>query len=710
MSQSFKALTLLFVTVILALSSCSSDTDDAVPTVRNKALPEVGGEIACPPPKGEKWIGPVDNNGEPICEAPVCPPPKGEKWIGPVDKNDEPICLEGAQDPRLAPPGRFLPNGTDEQIELPEDDPHATVCQPRPCVRGAVDWATSSAPDVVVTAFGDSYASGEGAPFKTRNRDDYYFDSSILTDDPQWAADYSSYEHPIVDPVYCHRSPRSTFARAMVDVHDAFPGVRLAWRSFACSGAVTGQVINESQTILKGITHRTGFEDDPARSWSYRPQFGAAQDWVNSLGEDRQSSIVYLNIGGNDAGFGDAISTCSTATQCHLEDWDRTDERATILNFGRIAREEIPNLLLDLNTALDEQAWFRGDFSQRRWTNGQVVYTVAPNIAFAEGRACGADHDPVRNHGQEEFLRERGDAAYTEAYDIAILAFLSEELAQEAGELARSAARNVARTTALYLYMPGRMSSIPESFLSSAEVDFLWTTIGIPLQASMRSQGAANNWQVVDSDFSEHGICARVPWINNNASAIATQGADMRWTPVQTAMGIWHPNDAGYDAWAIDLAPALIEAVEAQLPADTSIVDLTIDESTVTFSYVIAPRYSREVSSYRERSMNVLTARATCLTGTVHETYAYVFSPSDPDAAGEIISIQPCGDELVGSVILKQVNCFLDNRHDCGDPGRASGEQDEDAPRIVGEDGFLPGIGEDPDDGFEPDEDIDPFG
>ncbi|MBC8365010.1 MAG: hypothetical protein H8E59_08405 [Actinobacteria bacterium] len=120
--------------------------------------------------------------------------------------------------------GRLIEVDQTEELILDDEDPHATVCQPAPCRPGAVDWATSSAPDLVVVAFGDSYASGEGAPFRNHRRD---WDTNIVPDDPQWPASLASRD-ALWGPDYCHRSPRSAFALAMVDVQEALPHVRLA--------------------------------------------------------------------------------------------------------------------------------------------------------------------------------------------------------------------------------------------------------------------------------------------------------------------------------------------------------------------------------------------------------------------------------------------------------------------------------------------------
>ena len=74
------------------------------------------------------------------------------------------------------------------------------------------------------------------------------------------------------------------------------------------------------------ITGVTGFDGDNTAVWSYRPQLDVASDWLTWLvggrGQiaERQASVAYINIGGNDAGFSSAIKQCVLSWECHLPD------------------------------------------------------------------------------------------------------------------------------------------------------------------------------------------------------------------------------------------------------------------------------------------------------------------------------------------------------------------------------------------------------
>ena len=590
-----KKLLNVFLAALLLATSCSSDSGSD--NVRNMVIPDGQSDMACPPAKGEKWEGPVEKDGTPIC-------PEESK----------------------TPLGRLLPIGISEELVLPDADPHATQCHPSPCERGSVDYASSTAPDIVVVAFGDSFASGEGAPFESHSAGG---DGDLSPSDPLWPADADNYN----GPVYCHRSPRSTFARAMVDASNALPGVRLAWRSFACSGAVVDNLISVRQD-LSGVT---GFPGSEVASERYnQPQFTQVTAWVNTVSPERSASVAYLNIGGNDAHFSDAITLCVESADCEEDD---DDEAAILEGYGDDASNLVPRKLRQVEAA----------FSSSTWSPEEVLYTVVPNIAFAEGQACGEDHDPGN-----------------------------------------------------------RMQSFPEDYLSSAEVNFLWDTIGVPLQESMKSQGRDNGWHVVEADdFSSHGICARVPWVNNNESAINSQGADSRTWP-DISMGVWHPNDAGYDNWAKELKNPLTHAIADELPADTTITNFVLDGSTVTFDYAIEPRNDGGLPSYIDRSTNVLRVSGRCAEGGFRLDYVYVFSPDDDRQTGETISIQPCLDREIANIKLKQFNCFLDVNDFCGNAAVVEAEQDI-APQIQADqvpDDFLPGLEDgQPGNWFAPDED-----
>ena len=216
---------------------------------------------------------------------------------------------------------------------------------------------------------------------------------------------------------------------------------------------------------------------------------------------------------------------------------------------------------------------------------------------------------------------------------------------------------------------PGtKMQDFPEDELSPAELDFLWETIGVPLTESMRTQAADNGWSIVETDFTQHGICARAPWINNNTTAVNQQGADLAGTP-DLSMGNWHPNQAGYRNWSTALVPQIIDAVREQLRADTTISRLEVHGGVVEFDYEIEPRSDVNYDAYSGRSMNYLGIEVYCMVegAPVYSAVgaSYVHRPQDGGSM-ETISIRPC-DGDVDSVSVSQTNCFTDLQPMCGE-------------------------------------------
>ena len=135
--------------------------------------------------------------------------------------------------------------------------------------------ATRSTSPVVIAAIGDSYASGEGTPFKPS--DDV---STVM-----WGAEPGD--------AVCHRSPHSGFGQAVVELKESNPGREFKTINMACSGATTKDLMYAS---------KHGDENVPA-------QLDALLVWAESQGIDT-IDYLYISIGGNDAGFVPVVLGC----------------------------------------------------------------------------------------------------------------------------------------------------------------------------------------------------------------------------------------------------------------------------------------------------------------------------------------------------------------------------------------------------------------
>ena len=572
---------LALLALVVFLPSCADETDT---TVRNMKLPQGLNEDP------DDRCGPLEKGGKYIEDGPKSG--KNPKDSQASFKTDECEQTEAS----VAHVGRLIEPYQKASLSN-RRDPHATVCLPAPCAMGAVDMGTSTSPDLVVVAFGDSFASGEGAPFIERPRTGQ--DDTIRLNSPQWPASRDSRDN-FWGPVRCHRSPHSTVARAMAGLARTHEGVRLAWRSFACSGAETKHLITEGQErgSFEGLT-RARNEEVPPQDPSYGPQFDVARQWIRSTwGWDVDATVAYINIGGNDAGFSSALALCIDETNCH--------EHQDMRIYEGWAGTKLQTGLSRVNQALAEASWFGGRFQGREWTGASVVFSVVPNPAYDGNVACGAGHPG------------------------------------------------------------GRMDSKPESDFTESEVSAVVEGLVDTLQTTMRRQGRANGWSVVEApDFQDHGICSQDSWINTNEDAINRQGADyshgFEWF-FDASMGQWHPNAAGYAGWTRTVKPALEQAITEQLPAAASILSLELEGSNVVLRYRIKPEGAVTVDSYRERSINHLDVVADCLAGHRRSfRSSFVFEPEEIAADGEFVTVRPCdGDGLVSGVRVVLHNCFLD--------------------------------------------------
>jgi hypothetical protein len=156
----------------------------------------------------------------------------------------------------------------------------------------AVQPLGTTKPKHIVAALGDSYSSGEGAGNYYRETDDNHGTT-------RWAA--------------CRRS-RNAWPRKMVlpGTSSSAGSLSDAWSSsvelgfFACSGAYNWQV--QGDGVPFSWTELDNYQkgDGEFREISQ----------INSGVLDENTTLVTLSIGGNDAGFSDAVVACGNLTNC----------------------------------------------------------------------------------------------------------------------------------------------------------------------------------------------------------------------------------------------------------------------------------------------------------------------------------------------------------------------------------------------------------
>lgn len=156
--------------------------------------------------------------------------------------------------------------------------------------------------DRLVVGLGDSYAAGEGNPdipaqFTEGNKDPDFLFTLRLKIAPRKDGD------PDVGWLdrRCHRSMYSYQFKTALQLALANPREAVTYVSYSCSGATTGEIINEKQKAIEGRAE-------------LRAQLEALRDVLDD-GKNRLRKIDYLllSTGGNDIGFGKFIAYIVTA-------------------------------------------------------------------------------------------------------------------------------------------------------------------------------------------------------------------------------------------------------------------------------------------------------------------------------------------------------------------------------------------------------------
>jgi len=196
-----------------------------------------------------------------------------------------------------------------------------------------------------VVNFGDSYASGEGAPY---------------TEGPKWGPTGEQ----------CHRSSNSGQAKAVKEYKRAHPETVIAFLNVACSGAGVFDGILNSQKKPRFL--ESG--DFPTRA---RAQYEQAKEWLAQNGYE-QMNLAIISIGGNDINFGPLV------TNFFIEPGNLADPNDA---GARRARE---NTLININETIpkyyDElKRVFDGNFDYDR-----VLVTAYPDpTRDRDGHFCG---------------------------------------------------------------------------------------------------------------------------------------------------------------------------------------------------------------------------------------------------------------------------------------------------------------------------------
>lgn len=215
---------------------------------------------------------------------------------------------------------------------------------------------------LTIVNFGDSYASGEGAPY---------------SDGPDW--DDEEYA------ALCHRNSNSGQARAVAAIKRENPALAIAFLNVACSGAEIAEGLLQSQK------KKTWFGEGEVHQTPVPPQLNQTAEWLDRYNRP-ELNIAIVSGGGNDVGFGTYVA------DFYVGLGNFGGDREAQQNLETTIAADIPNLYNALKSGLD-----------RLFDYDAVLVTEYPDpTRNKNGAFCGAadlglcwPHDIVLNPQDE---------------------------------------------------------------------------------------------------------------------------------------------------------------------------------------------------------------------------------------------------------------------------------------------------------------------
>ncbi len=402
----------------------------------------------------------------------------------------------------------------------------------------------NGATEFVWTALGDSFASGEGAPVRNGGVD-------LGQTRPDWGPAIGS-DVTLDERQACHRSEVAGAPLANAALAAEFPEVTFRFRHYACSGAETKDL-------------REAGYDGPDRTTSVAQpaQVSRAATFARQFSS---YDAMYLNIGGNDAGFGTIIQNCLLQPACQ--------EQGTAMKIGddTLARrlDSLPGRYAELDRFIRNFT----DSAGRRVAPRSILITKFPDFLSTPTGVCGGG---------------------VGATGLELTALVSQDEARWARDTVLPALNSGVDSTASLGWIrvdghlgafQGRgfctanpMANTNNAALSTQGDDYDAPFVRETLVAAAAGGGAVAGAVVGGPFFA--GLGATVGAV---ASGIAAAGT------VKLSAGILHPNRAGFQAYgtaiAEDLRPLVVAKLVAGLEAPRRVrVAAAVPRGDITFRW-----------------------------------------------------------------------------------------------------------------------------
>lgn len=373
------------------------------------------------------------------------------------------------------------------------------------------------APEFVWTALGDSFASGEGAPVRNGGVD-------LGQTRPDWGPAISG-DVTLDERQACHRSEAAGAPLANAALAAEFPEVTFRFRHYACSGAQIRD-LREAGYDGPDRTTRVAQPAQVGRAAAFARQFSSYD-------------AMYLNIGGNDAGFGTIIQNCLLEAACQEKG------TAMAIEDDTIARrlDSLPGRYADLDRFIREFT----DGAGRRITPRNILITKFPDFISTPTGVCG---DGAGANGAE------------------LTALISRDEARWARDTVLTRLNQGVDSTASLGWIPvdghlaafqgrGFCTANPMANTNNAALATQGDDYDVPLVREVLVSFAIAAGAVAGSPFFGPVGAA----VGAVAAGIAAAGT------VKLSAGILHPNRAGFQAYGTAIAEELRPLVLAKLRA-----------------------------------------------------------------------------------------------------------------------------------------------
>jgi hypothetical protein len=192
--------------------------------------------------------------------------------------------------------------------------------------------ASFSMPDpITIALLGDSFAAGEGAPIQQ---------ASMFTDPTQLWNDNDSWT---TTDVPCHRSYLSGQAQAAEKFRKQNKKLAIAIKHLACSGATISELALQKQN---------------ASGVQVPLQFQLIKNWLQETGYS-QLDVMLMSIGGNDAGFAQAIVDFMLNPIGNFSDNEDAQNRYSDPNHSAYPFNDMKQAYSQLNNDIWNESFFK---------------------------------------------------------------------------------------------------------------------------------------------------------------------------------------------------------------------------------------------------------------------------------------------------------------------------------------------------------------